>query len=73
MALDKDQVLVYKIILNMVMKAIFGLVALGVFVYIVLEICSVREWSQTVPLAALDAILAGTLYKAFGHYFPSKE
>jgi hypothetical protein len=73
MALDKDQVLVYKIILNMIMKALFGIVALGVFVYIVVQICSLREWSQTVPLTLLDTLLGGTLYRAFGHYFPKKE
>ncbi len=75
MAVSREQVEVYQIIFNMIMKAIFGLVVLGVFIYIIIMYFSLEDpkWAQTVPLASLEAILAGTLFVAYRHYFPSTK
>ena len=72
MAPKKENVEVYRIILDMIMKFIFSIVVIGVFVYIIIKFFTITEWSQTVPLAFLEAVLAGTLFVAFRHYFPKK-
>ena len=75
MPITREQAKVYAIILDMILKAIFSIAVIVVFVGIIY--CyftySLKEWSQTVPLASLEAFLAGTMYVAFRHYFPNRD
>ena len=67
---NKEQAEVFKILLDMALKAIFSLVVIGVYITIIYKFFSLKEWSQTIPLAGLEAFLTNTLYTAFKHYFP---
>jgi uncharacterized membrane protein YagU involved in acid resistance len=69
----KEQAEIYKIILDMVLKLIFSLVVIYVYLLIIYKFFSLKEWYQTFPLAGLEAFLTHTVYVAFKHYFPNRD
>lgn len=71
MSINKRQADVYTIISNMILKCIVTLVSLGVFIWILFKFFNTDcNWENKIPLAAIELILAGTLYKMFDHFFP---
>lgn len=73
MSITREQAKVYEILLNMGLKALFSIVVIGVYIYIIFKFFSLKDWSQTVPLAGLEAFLTHTVYVAFKHYFPNRD
>lgn len=71
MNISKRQADVYKIIADIFLKCIITLVSLGVFIFILYEFFNTEcSWESKVPLGVLEALIAGTLYKMFDHFFP---
>jgi hypothetical protein len=71
MNISKRQADVFKIMTDIILKCIVTFVSLGVFVFILYEFFNTEcSWESKVPLGIVEAILAGTLYKMFDHFFP---
>jgi|GEM_PF-3253433 len=70
---SKEQAEVYRIILDMILKVIFSLVVIGVYIFIIVKFFTLKDWYLTFPLAGLEAFLTRTMYVAFKHYFPNKD
>lgn len=58
--------------IKMVMAGAVTLGFIGILVKL-LFFMDYKNWESTAVLGALEAFFAGTLYKPFSHYFPSKE
>jgi hypothetical protein len=71
MSITKRQADIYTIVSNMILKSIVTIVSLAVFVWILIEFFNTEcNWENKVPLAVIEVILSGTLYKMFDHFFP---
>lgn len=71
MNLSKRQTDTYVILSNIILKFIVTIVSLGVFVTILyMFFNSECNLESKIPLGIIEAILAGTLYKMFDHFFP---
>lgn len=70
----KPQAEVMKVIADMIMKAVYGVVALVLISVILYNILITDcNWENKLVLGLLESFLIGTTYKAFGHYFPKGE
>lgn len=71
MNLSKRQADTYVILSNIILKFIVTIVSLAVFVIILyMFFNSDCNLESKIPLGIIEAILAGTLYKMFDHFFP---
>ena len=73
MVVSKEQAEVYEIIATMIVRIVLAFVVLCAFIAVLVALFFVRGWSQTVPLAALEIVLTGTVFQVFKHYFPAKK
>ncbi|MGX7687165.1 hypothetical protein ACWA1C_08385 [Flectobacillus roseus] len=71
--ITKEQAETYDILTNMALKAFFSVVVIGILITAFCYLVNRTEWSQTVPLAAIEILLTNTVYRAFKHYFPIKK
>lgn len=71
--ITKDQAETFEILMNMFLKATFSIVVIVILILTFCKLTKAKEWSETVPLATLEAILTNTVYRAFKHYFPVKK
>lgn len=70
--MTERQVKVMRILVDIGMKALFGIAALIAFFWILSHILNNEcDWEDKAILASLEAILSYTVYKVFNHYFPS--
>ena len=71
--ITRDQVNVYKELMDMIMKNIIAFVLLACFcVVLYFLLTSEPSWPKTAPLTAIEALMAGSFYKLMPHYFSSK-
>lgn len=74
MNITREQANVYKIISDIIQKFILTIVFSIVFcVVMYFLIISEAKWAKTAPLAIIELILSGTVYKLAGHFFPAKK
>lgn len=73
MALNEDQVAVYKILCDMLAKLLIT-IALIVAFFIVLN-CLIKSTTEldVYKFGALETLLAGSFYVVVRHHFPSEE
>ena len=72
MNVKDDQVRVYSLLFDMLIKAVLAVAMLIAF-FIVLNYCLVADsLNHQIVLGGLDSILAGTMFVVFRHYFPQK-
>ncbi|HVD99080.1 MAG TPA: hypothetical protein VNB90_12810 [Cytophagaceae bacterium] len=69
--ITQEKVKVYEIIVNMTLKCICTLVSLGILIVVVYQMIRVEPWQSKAVYAAFSAVLTGTVYKVFTHFFPS--
>ncbi|MEM5565710.1 hypothetical protein WNY78_11375 [Psychroserpens sp. AS72] len=70
--MTERQAKVFKILVDIGLKAIFGIAALFAFFLILFYILNSQcDWQDKAVLASLEAILSYTVYKVFNHYFPN--
>ncbi len=68
---SKEQVEVYKMLSDMYLKLIFGLIVIIAFIVLIVMACVSDDWKKTASFLGGDALLGRILFVAFKHYFPS--
>jgi|APHig6443717497_1056834.scaffolds.fasta_scaffold14166_3 hypothetical protein len=72
--ITKRQADVYKLLTDMILKAIIALVLLFCFCIVLFYlITSEPTWQKTAPLGIIDGMMAATFYKLIGHFFPDRN
>ena len=66
-----DQIRVYHAIYNMRLKALVTICILIGFFIILFFVCCAKTLADRAVFAALDSILAGTMYPMTKHFFPA--
>ncbi|SFZ90250.1 hypothetical protein SAMN05428642_101826 [Flaviramulus basaltis] len=69
----KHKAEVYSILVDLMLKTLFALIAIGVFVAVAVKMLYIANptWESVGPYAAFDTLLGGTVFIVFRHYFPS--
>jgi len=69
--LTEDQIKITRIVVNLFIKFLYSIAALIAFLCILFKIFNLKcDWKDNLPWAIVEAVLAGTLYQVFSHYFP---
>jgi hypothetical protein len=75
MPINERKIRVYTLFNNLIWKIVFSFIFLIAFIVVLtllIYFCfTSSKLSTTAPLAALDAVLGGTLYQVVKHYFPT--
>lgn len=71
----KHQAEVYTILANILMKMVYGFVALVAFIFVLIKLLKMQDptWDSAGPYVALESLLGISVAVAFRHYFPSQK
>jgi hypothetical protein len=71
MKITDDQVDVLNDLMNLLIKLVLVISSIAAFWYVLIHLLDAKGSIQPIVLAALDTMLAGTIYYIVAHYFPS--
>lgn len=70
--LNDDQIKVFQAIFYMAMQLVLIIAALVAFFIVLPKLLASHNGFDLGKYGAIEAVLSGTLYKAYWHYFPNK-
>ncbi|WP_288438138.1 hypothetical protein [uncultured Chryseobacterium sp.] len=74
MNVTKDQANVYKILTDIILKFILTIVFILAFCAVMYYLLKAEpQWAKTAPLATIELVLSGTVYKMVDHFYPQKK
>ena len=73
MAITEDQLKAYQFIFYMGMQFLLVVSAIVIQFVILYFLVQSSEWQTTAALGVTEALLTGTSFRVYGHFFPSRK
>lgn len=68
MPITKDQARIYELLANVLAKLFLVAVCGAVLIAVTVKLILAPSW----PVGLVESVLAGTVYKAYSHFFPTR-